>query len=113
MEIETQEEVVTQEPTSSQLNVEAAEGEFQENDAVTQEPASSELMVEVPIQARAEGGELQKEDVVTQEPTSPRVVVEVPMQEETVQTLIEETITLPVQNFQAETSDGKVCTQFS
>ena len=56
-------------------------------------------MEEVPIQAKAEGGELQKEDVVKQEPTSPRVDAQVPMQEETVETLIEETITLPVQNF--------------
>ena len=37
-----------------------------------------------------------------------------PMQEETVETLIEkEAVTLPVQNAQAKTSDGKVCTQFS
>ena len=71
-------------------------------------------MAKVPTQAKVEEGELQKEDVVTQEPTSPRVVAEVPMQEEVVETLIkEETITLPVQNVQAETSDGKVCTQFS
>ena len=70
-------------------------------------------MAEVPIQARAEGGELQKEDAVTQEPTSTRVVAEVPMQGETVETLIEEAVTLPVQNVQAETSNGKVCTQFS
>ena len=56
-------------------------------------------MAEVPIQVRDEGGELQKEDVVTQELASPRVV--------------EEAVTLLVQNVQAETSDGKVCTQFS
>ena len=48
VEIETQEEVVTQEPTSSQLNAEAAKKEFQEKDVVTQEPTSSESMVEVP-----------------------------------------------------------------
>ena len=41
------------------------------------------------------------------------MVAEVPMQAETVETLIEETITLLVQNVQAKTSDGKVCTQFS
>ena len=41
VEFETQEEVVTQEPTSSQLNFEASKGEFQEKDVVTQEPASS------------------------------------------------------------------------
>ena len=35
VEIEIQEEVVTQEPTYSQVNVEVAEGEFQEKDAVT------------------------------------------------------------------------------
>ena len=70
-------------------------------------------MEEVPIQAKAEGGELPKEDYVTQEPASPRVVAKVPMQTKTVETLIEETITLPVQNVQAETLDGKVCTQFS
>ena len=70
-------------------------------------------MAEVPIQARDEGGELQKEDVVTQEPASPRVVAEAPMQVETIETLIEEVVTLPVQNVQAEKLDGKVCTQFS
>ena len=70
-------------------------------------------MEEVPIQDKAERGEIQKEDVVTQEPTSPRVVAEVPMQEETVETLIEEAVTLPVQSVQAETLNGKVCTQFS
>ena len=41
------------------------------------------------------------------------MVAEVPMQVETVETLMEEAVTLPVQNVQAETSDGKVCTQFS
>ena len=61
------------------MNVETVEGEFQEKDVVTQEPTSSELMAEVPIQARYEGGEILKEDVVTKEPTSPRVVAEVPM----------------------------------
>ena len=35
VEIEIQDEVVTQEPTSSQLNVEVAEGEFQEKDVAT------------------------------------------------------------------------------
>ena len=54
-----------------------------------------------------------EEDVVTQEPTSPRMVAEMPIQEETIETLIEEVVTLPVQNVQAETSDGKVCTQLS
>ena len=54
-----------------------------------------------------------EEDVVTQEPTSPREVAEVPMQAETVETLIEEVVTLPVHNVQAETSNGKVNTQFS
>ena len=35
VEIEVQEEVVTQEPISSQLNAEVAEGEFQEKDSIT------------------------------------------------------------------------------
>ena len=48
VEIEIQEEVVTQEPTSSQLNAKATKGEFQEKDAITQEPTPSELMAEVP-----------------------------------------------------------------
>ena len=34
------------------------------------------------------------------------MVAEVPMEGETIQTLIEEAITLPVQNVHAETSDG-------
>ena len=41
MEIEIQEEVVTQEPMSSELNAEVSKGEFQEKDVVTQEPTSS------------------------------------------------------------------------
>ena len=36
VEIEVQEEVVTQKTASSQLNVKAAEGEFQEKDVATQ-----------------------------------------------------------------------------
>ena len=35
VEIEIQEEVLTQEPTSSQFTAKVAEGELQENDAVT------------------------------------------------------------------------------
>ena len=42
------------------------------------------------------------------------MIAEVPMQEKTTETLIEEeAITPPVQNIHAETSNGKVCTQFS
>ena len=88
------------------------EGELQKEDVVTQEPTSSRVVVEVIMQEET-AKTLIKEDVVTQEPTSPRVVVEVPMQGETIETLIEEAVTLPVQNVQAETSDGKVYTQFS
>ena len=40
-------------------------------------------------------------------------MAKVPMQAETVETLTEEAVTLPVQNVQAETLNGKVCTQFS
>ena len=36
-----------------------------------------------------------------------------PMQEETIETFIEEVVTLPVHNVQAETLNGKVCTKFS
>ena len=41
------------------------------------------------------------------------MVVEVPMHAKTVETMIEEAVTLLVQNVQVETSNGKVCTQFS
>ena len=79
VEIEIQEEVVTQEPTSSQFTTKVAEGELQEKDAVTQEPTPSEIMAKVPTQAEVIEGELQKEDVVTQEPASLGVVAEVPI----------------------------------
>ena len=45
VEIEIQEEVVTQEPTPSQLAAEVAGGEFQEEGAVTQEPTSPEVIL--------------------------------------------------------------------
>ena len=71
-------------------------------------------MVEVPPQAKVVEGEIQKEYAVTQEPKSLEMIAEVPMQVETAETLIEgEAITPPVQNGQAETLGGKVCTQFS
>ena len=54
-----------------------------------------------------------EEYVVTQEPTFPREVAEMHMQADTIETLIEEAVTLLVQNVQDETSDGKVCTHFS
>ena len=79
VEIEIQEEVVTQEPTSSQLNAVVVEGELQGKDAVTQEPTPSELMAEVPTQAEVAEGELQKEDDVTQELASLEMIAEVPM----------------------------------
>ena len=51
MEIEIQEEVVTQEPTPSQLDAEVAGGEIQGENVVTQEPSSPEVIAGVPIQA--------------------------------------------------------------
>ena len=80
-------EVVTQEPTSLQLHVEATT-ENQEaatktwEDAkigtqeyvVTQEPTSSWMDFEVDRKG------FQEEDVVTQESTSPKLIVEVPLQ---------------------------------
>ena len=48
-EIKIQEEVVPQEPTSSQSATEVAIGELQKEDDVTQEPTSLEVVSEPPM----------------------------------------------------------------
>ena len=84
VEIETQGDVVTQEPTYSQKDSEVDRNGFQEEDVVTQERASLELIAEIPIQAEMVG----------------RLVEE-------------EFVTLLIQNDQAETLGNEVWTQFS
>ena len=76
VENEIQEEVVTQEPTPSQLAFEVAVGELQGEDVVKQERASPEVALEAPM-VEVAAGEIQGRDAVTQEPTPPKVISEV------------------------------------
>ena len=111
-----EQEVVTQEPTSLQLPVEAtvenqevavetqeyAEIGTQE-DVVTKEPTSSKLAIEVDKKGFQEKGD------VTQEPTSSELITEVHLQAEVVGPLVEEeVVSLPIQNNQDETLGNKV-----
>ena len=67
-EINIRDEVVTQEPTSSQSAIEVAIGELQREDAVTQEPASPKVVSETPM-VEVAAGEIQGRNFVTQDPT--------------------------------------------
>ena len=58
---------------------EVAIGELQGEDVVTQEPTSTEVVSEEPI-VEVVVGEIQRGDVVTQEPASPNILVEVAIQ---------------------------------
>ena len=71
--------VVTQEPTPSQSATEVAIGELQGEDVVTKEPSSLEVFLEAPMVEFA-AREIQGRDVVTQEPTPLEVISEVSRQ---------------------------------
>ena len=82
VEIGTQEDVATQEPTSLPWGVGFDKKGFEEEGDVTQEPTSSELIAEVPLQV------------------------------EVVEPLVEEeAVSIPIQNNQAQTLGDKVWNQ--
>ena len=63
-EIEIQEDVAPQEPTSSQSAIEVSIGELQKEDVVTQEPASPEVFLGLPM-VEIVVEEIPRRDVVT------------------------------------------------